>query len=66
MPNPDLKAQLLRLGVQPGDTLLARAAYKGWACGARGPIPADTAGLIGPEGTLVSLAFTPSDFLAAG
>ena len=28
MPNPELKAQLLRLGVQPGDTVLARAALQ--------------------------------------
>ena len=64
MPNPDLKAQLLRLGVQPGDTLLARAALQ--RLGLRGPrdeFLQTLLELIGPEGTLVSLAFTPSDLL---
>lgn len=56
-----IKAQLIALGVQAGDTVLVRAALQKF--GGRGPkelLLLTLLDLLGPQGTLVSLAFTPA------
>lgn len=58
----DLRAQLVTLGVRPGDLLVARASLRaiGPVAGGADALLEALLGAVGPEGTLIGLAFVRS------